>query len=208
MSVGPLHDNKNKLLYFWTFKCLNLDQMTCHHHRHHRVASPVDAANHTRYLMLVNSALNERRPPDQYSVKKDQIRGQPDRQFQSLGKGTTQALRTRLWSMNGSACAMWPNNLKRMVQMMCISGGYSVFRLITCHQGQKVDNTESSVKSWLIIPQMVGGSLHSSSSSLKNVIPMHLVCKDRRSINKQEKDAVNWTTQKTSHLVCKKPVTL
>lgn len=156
MSVCPLHDNKNKLLYFWMFKCLHLDQMTCHH-RHHCVACPVDAANHTRYLMLVNSALNERRPPDQYSVKKDQIRGRPDRQFQSLGKGTTQALRTRLWSMNGSAYAMWPNNLKWMVRMMCISGGYSVFRLITCHQGQKVDNTESRVKSRWIIPQIVSG---------------------------------------------------
>ena len=50
----------------------------------------------------------------------------PDQWFQSLGKGATLDLSTRLWSMDGSARATWLKNLRRVVRMTCVSGGWSV----------------------------------------------------------------------------------
>jgi len=49
--------------------------------------------------------------------------GRPDWRFQSLGKGTTQDPRARLWSIARLAHAMPPKNLRRVVPMMCVSGG-------------------------------------------------------------------------------------
>ena len=54
--------------------------------------------------------------------------GLPDRRFHSLGKGATQVLKARLWSIDGSARVMWPKNLRQVVLMMCVSGGWSVRR--------------------------------------------------------------------------------
>jgi len=55
-------------------------------------------------------------------------RGQPERRFHSLGKGATHAVRARLWSIHGSARAMWPKNLRRVVRVTCVSGGWSLRR--------------------------------------------------------------------------------
>jgi len=51
-------------------------------------------------------------------------RGRPNLWFQSLGKGATLDLSTQLWSMDGSARAMWRKNLRRVVRTMCVSGGW------------------------------------------------------------------------------------
>ena len=45
--------------------------------------------------------------------------------FPWKGATHTQALSAQLWSIDGSACAVWPKNLRRVVQM---SGGWSVRR--------------------------------------------------------------------------------
>jgi len=55
-------------------------------------------------------------------------RGRPDRQLLSLVKGATQVLMARLWSMDGLALAMWLQNLRQVVPMVCVSGGWSVCR--------------------------------------------------------------------------------
>jgi len=52
--------------------------------------------------------------------------GQPDLRFQSLGKGATLDLSARLLSTDGSARAIWPKNLRCVVWMLCVSGGWSV----------------------------------------------------------------------------------
>jgi len=62
-----------------------------------------------------------------------------DRLFQSLGKGATQALRYRLWSIDASARAMWPKNLRRVVQMTCVSGGWSVRRQTSSIYGLEIN---------------------------------------------------------------------
>ena len=54
--------------------------------------------------------------------------GQPDWQFHSLGKRATHAVRAPLWSVDGSARAMWMKNLRRVVPMMCVSGCCLVHR--------------------------------------------------------------------------------
>jgi len=43
--------------------------------------------------------------------------GQPDRQFQSLGKGTKLAWKAQLWSMDGSSQVMWPKDFRQVLQI-------------------------------------------------------------------------------------------
>ena len=52
------------------------------------------------------------------TVRSQVWRGRPDWRFQSPGKGATQAVRALLWSVDGSARAMWPKNLRRVARMM------------------------------------------------------------------------------------------
>jgi len=60
------------------------------------------------------------------TVRSQVWRDRPDLQFQTLGKGATLDLSARLWSMDGLARAMWLKNLRHVVQMTCMSGGWSV----------------------------------------------------------------------------------
>ena len=80
---------------------------------------------------LDDCALSDRQLQDHRWVVLDQIQwswarlwcGRPDWRLQSLGKEATWALRARLWFI---ACAVWPKNLTRVVQMVCVSHGWSV----------------------------------------------------------------------------------
>jgi len=47
--------------------------------------------------------------------------GQPDQQFQSLGKRAILAWGAWLWSMDRLAKVMWPLNFGRVLRMMCVS---------------------------------------------------------------------------------------
>jgi len=108
---------------------------TAHHHHHHHVACPeADIAVPTsllhacrfcaRWSAVARPMLRGARSDS--TVRSQVWRGRPARRFQSLGKGATLALRTRLWSMDGSARAIWPKYLRRVVWMVSVSGGWSV----------------------------------------------------------------------------------
>lgn len=70
----------------------------------------------------------QRQLPDQYRAVRDEIQMSGARcdvvslmgGFQCLGIGV------KLWSMNESPHAMWPDNLRPLVRMMHVNGGWSV----------------------------------------------------------------------------------
>ena len=88
---------------------------------------------------LDDSALDDRRLSDQCWVVLDRILESwsgarcdavsPTGGSSPLAKGPHRPW-ARLWSIDGSARAMWPKNLRRVVWMMCASGGWSVLREI------------------------------------------------------------------------------
>jgi len=73
--------------------------------------------------------------------------------FQSLGNGAMLDLSAQLWSMDGLAHAMWPKNLRRVVCMMCVSGGWSVrllkFAVCDANTTDQMRHCFSTVDEWL-----------------------------------------------------------
>jgi len=84
--------------------------------------------------MLVVSVLNDRQLPAsieqckiRLAVLSSQVsRGRLDGRFQSLGRRAEVAPRARLWSVDESARAIRRRNLRRLEQIMPVSGGWSV----------------------------------------------------------------------------------
>jgi len=119
---------------------------------------------------LDDSALDDRRLSNQCWVVLDRILEpwsgarcdavSPIGSSSPLAKGPHRSW-ARLWSIDGSARAMWPKNLRRVVRMMCTSGGWSVLREIyractySTHQCQ---SASPSSETWLRPRQFKTGS--------------------------------------------------
>jgi len=103
------------------------------HHHHPRVACPMDVAiiMSIQCLSILCSMIgscqtNAERSDIRFICPLSQVWwGHSDLRFPSLSKGHTEPS-TRLWSVDGSSRAVWSNNLRRVVQMMYVSGGWSV----------------------------------------------------------------------------------
>jgi len=62
------------------------------------------------------------------TVQSQVWRGRPIGGSSPLTKGPNRPKGLDCGPQNGSACAVWPKNLRRVVRMTCVSGGWSVCR--------------------------------------------------------------------------------